>query len=117
MKSRPSFSDLEAKGRGGDPQAQYALSALLNRSRRWAEGLTRVRHPLAARLPTPADLAGTNSDAPHVDANPDWALIATHLDRPPAAPLPELRQLCERPSVWSLEKLLSVEECDYLVGV
>src|SRR5258708_17746839 len=28
---------------------------------RSAEGLTRVRHPLAARLPTPADLAAINS--------------------------------------------------------
>lgn len=123
----PLSAELLARAaRSGDGLAAFALlrreyrhrgSVTTEEAIRWAEGLARARHPLSQYLSSIAGQTAAGVDAECVPGDPDWVAIAAHLERPPAPRLPQQRPLSERPYVWRLQKLLSVEECDYLIGV
>lgn len=81
----------------------------------WREGVRRIGHPLAALVASVTASADATPKRP--EGEPAWAEIEALLSTPPglahAAPYP----LSERPYIRRFDKLLSVEESEYLIGL
>lgn len=97
-----SFAVLRRHARGR-PLATQAECA------KWFEGLKQRRHPLIDKV---ADFAKVPAAAP-MPASWDAAAIG----KLPMRPLPPPVQLCGKPAAWTFERLLTEEECDYIVGL
>jgi hypothetical protein len=94
---------------GGEPIGEN-LSA-------WMAALMRTGHPLAQRF---EDDAATTDKTPEIDNDRpelDWAAIVEMLARPPGIDERRGRRVAELPPTVSYEKLLTAEECDYLIGL
>lgn len=102
-----SFAVLRRKELRGRTLASEAAFAS------WREGIQRIGHPFAARVQgvTAGPVAVT---AP--EGSPSFDRIAHLLEEPPGLDLPEPKAVSDRPHIRRFDKLLTVEECEYLVG-
>jgi hypothetical protein len=81
----------------------------------WREGLKSIGHPLA---PLVAGVTAPVDAAPKLLENgPDWDAIAALLTEPPGLNVPAPHFVSEAPYIRRFEKLLSDEECAYVIGI
>lgn len=81
----------------------------------WRDGVARIGHPYAGRV---ADVIAPADAAPSRPA-PDaaWEQIAQILDTPPGTNVAAAKPISETPTVRRFDNLLSIEECEYLIGL
>ncbi|MBI1212243.1 MAG: hypothetical protein GC190_12325 [Alphaproteobacteria bacterium] len=116
---RAAFALLQA-ARGGDGLAAFAV---IRRSARiatgashdelmqWSEGLRAGNHPLAHYLTSNV----TTSASPRA-ASLDRSELLALLREPPGLRIPIRNEVSDGPRVLRIEKLMTAEECEYVVG-
>ncbi|MFM9862691.1 MAG: 2OG-Fe(II) oxygenase [Micropepsaceae bacterium] len=92
-------------GRTLAPERAFAL---------WREGMQKIRHPLAERVA--GVTAGAVATKPP-EGHPDFDQIGALLKEPPGLQMPEPSAVCDQPYLRRFDKLLTVEECDYIIGL
>lgn len=80
----------------------------------WRAGMARLQHPLYDRIAAPVALTG---EAREPTGGIDWDALTALLKTLPGVGAPTPTTLNERPTVVRFDKLLSHEECEYLVGL
>jgi prolyl 4-hydroxylase len=81
----------------------------------WRNGMSRVNHPLASTVANA--VVQPDAQPPLPEGEPDWARIAERLATPPDIAIANAQSACERPPIRRFDKLLTVEECEYLMGL
>lgn len=81
----------------------------------WRAGIAQLKHPLANLVISQAPLPGDGPNPP--GPNPDWEPVRALLKQPPGVTVPPPVQVSERPYVRRFNKLMSAEECEYLIGI
>ena len=97
-----SFAVLRRHARGRPVATQAECT-------KWFEALKERRHPLIDKV---ANFGGAPADV-----SPAAPWDAASIAILPMRPLPPPVQLCRSPSAWTFERLLTEEECDYIVGL
>ncbi|NOT40835.1 MAG: hypothetical protein HOP13_10105 [Alphaproteobacteria bacterium] len=95
----------ELTGRTLAPDRAFAL---------WREGLQKIRHPLAELVE--GVTAGQAVTKPP-EGHPDYDSIAALLKEPPGLALNQPSAISDQPFVRRFDKLLTVEECEYVIGL
>jgi hypothetical protein len=80
----------------------------------WRAGMEKIKHPLATRV---ASVTAGKVAAKMPEGHPDFDQIEALLKEPPGLALRETVAVSEQPFVRRFEKLLTVEECEYIVGL
>jgi hypothetical protein len=93
-------------GRTLAPERVFAL---------WRDGLAKIGHPLAHRIATTTASAETSPMLP--EGQPDFDAIATILAAPPGLKVAAPKVVSENPLIRRFDNLLTIEECEYIVGV
>lgn len=101
-------SILRRQLRTGRPLASEDICA------QWRVGVARFNHPLAGSLGSAIAAA---EEPPLPSGDVDWNAIASRLTEPPGVVDVPAMAACERPVIRRFEKLLTAEECDYIMGV
>jgi hypothetical protein len=85
----------------------------------WTQALQRINHPRAARLPKVEGVNGARKQtAMPALADASWKEIAELLGQLPGADMvPNGQQISSGPTIFEFKKLMSEEECDYVVGL
>lgn len=81
----------------------------------WRAGIAHFKHPLAAKITGSA--AGSNvgdPKLPHGDV--DWQSVRALLAGPPRMDVSASASVLQRPFVRRFDRLLSAEECEYVIG-
>jgi len=81
----------------------------------WRDGIARIGHPLAGRVATIAAPPETPFTRPEPAA--DWDRISKLLANVPGLAPPPPEVVAEQPVVRRVPGLLTVEECEYLIGL
>lgn len=81
----------------------------------WRNGMSRVNHPLAGVVANAIVQPGAEPPLPSGD--PDWIGISERLATPPGTTVASATGVSERPLIRRFDRLLSAEECEYLMGV
>jgi TPR repeat protein len=117
---RATFALLQA-ARGGDGLAAFAVirrsaktatGASQEELMNWSEGLRRNNHPQAHDLTVASKTSGSPPSAV-LDRN---ALLGL-LREPPGQRVPMRTEVSESPLVLRIDKLMTAEECEYIVGI
>lgn len=82
--------------------------------RAWREGMQKIGHPLAALV---ASVTARDEALKLPEGHPDFDAIAGLLADPPGLELAQPTVVSEQPFVRRFHKLLTVEECEYIVGL
>lgn len=82
----------------------------------WASALKRARHPRASQLPDTAVAAVAKPGVPPALSEPTWTALEEMLAKPPQSSH-ATAQLFARPRIVEIKNLLSVEECEYVIGL
>jgi prolyl 4-hydroxylase len=80
----------------------------------WRAGVEKIRHPLAGSV---AEVKAGSVVTRPPEGHPDFDKIATLLAEPPGLALKEPAPVSEQPYVRRFDKLLTVEECEYIIGL
>ena len=114
---------LVLAGMMGDGHAAYAVlrrqasGRVLAREEicaQWRAGLARLNHPLADRVATIPATAGAGTSPSYVDM--DWDEVSALLSAPPGVARDVGTRVSERPLVLRFDRLMSEEECEFLIG-
>lgn len=81
----------------------------------WREGVVRIGHPLAARVANV--IASPDATVKRPEGEPAWAEIERALNVPPGLTIVTPAAFSDEPYIRRFDNLLSVEECDYLIGL
>jgi prolyl 4-hydroxylase len=81
----------------------------------WRDGIARIGHPLAHRITAVEPPPDTPLNRP--EGEPDWNGVAELLAQPPGMNVRAPKASCEQPVIRRFEKLMTVEECEYLIGL
>jgi len=112
---------LVQAARAGDGLAAFALlcrsakgavSASEAELAQWSAGLQRSTHPLRHHL-----LNIKPQTAPAADVTLDRGALVGLLGTPPGVRVPARNQVSERPKVIRFDRLMTVEECEYLAAI
>lgn len=80
----------------------------------WRGGMEKIRHPLAERVA--GATAGSVVTKPP-EGFPDFDQIGELLKRPPRLDVPAPVTMSDQPYARRFDKLLTVEECEYIIGL
>ena len=97
---------LRRQLRTGQPLASEDICA------QWRAGVARFNHPLAAHLG-----GAIVGEPPLPSGDIDWDAVASRVANPPGLVDAPAITACERPVIRRLTKLLTAEECDYVMGL
>jgi prolyl 4-hydroxylase len=81
----------------------------------WRAGLAKIGHPLGASVANVMARGEPVFKLP--EGHPDWNAVAAALTEIPGLKLPAPIAVSENPFIRRFEKLLTVEECEYVVGL
>lgn len=95
----------ELTGRTLAPESAFAL---------WRDGMHKIRHPLAERVAN-VRAGALVTKAP--EGHPDFEAIAALLKDPPGLSVGAPTAVSEQPYLRRFDKLLTVEECEYIIGL
>lgn len=80
----------------------------------WRAGMEKIRHPLSARV---AGLTAGKVATKMPEGHPDFDQIEALLKEPPGLAFGEGAAVSDRPYIRRFGKLLTVEECEYIIGL
>jgi len=81
----------------------------------WRDGIARIGHPLAERIA--AVVAPPDTPLTLPDGEPDWNRVAEVLREPPGVNVRPPTSVSEKPIIRAYDELMTVEECEYVVGL
>lgn len=81
----------------------------------WREGVTRIGHPLVQRVASAVAPADATTVRPGADV--DWQQIERLLAEPPAVKVAAPSPRSEKPLIRRFDGLLTIEECEYVIGL
>jgi prolyl 4-hydroxylase len=80
----------------------------------WRAGMAQIRHPLADRV---AGITAGQVTTKPPEGHPDFDQIEELLKEPPGLTLNEPSSVADQPYIRRFDKLLTVEECEYVIGL
>lgn len=80
----------------------------------WRTGMPRFNHPLSAVVANA--IVEPDARPPLPSSDIDWKRIADLLATPPGTHIANTRDMSDRPLIRRFDKLLTVEECEYVMG-
>jgi hypothetical protein len=80
----------------------------------WRAGMEKIRHPLADRV---AGITAGQVATKAPEGHPDFDRIAELLREPPGLALTEPTPVADQPYIRRFDKLLTVEESEYIIGL